>query len=91
MEVCLEKQLIKNQIALFNLLCSLIEKLTGQTPNVFMEQEDGSLVKMTPTTSFVTWVQARQDSLYQSVRETPIEKLPDDALDVEMPSLQQFV
>ena len=53
----MEKQLIKNQIALFNLLGALAEKLTGQTPSVFVEQEDGSLVKITPTTSFVTWAQ----------------------------------
>ena len=51
----MEKQVIKNQVALFNLLGALAEKLTGQTPSVFVEQEDGSLVKVTPTMPFVTW------------------------------------
>jgi len=90
MEVCLEKQFIKNQVALFNLLGALIEKLTGQRPNVFVQQEDGSLVKIAPTMPFVTWAEVEPDSFYRSPKETSIEKLPDGEPDAERLTSQQF-
>ena len=72
------ENIIQNQIALFNFLGALVEKMTGQKPSVSMEQDDGSLVKMIPTTSFVTWVQeVEQGSSCPFLKEKPKDSSPD--------------
>ena len=53
----MEKQVIQNQIAIFNLLSAIAEKLTGQTPNIDIKQEDNATIKITPDTSSVTWTE----------------------------------
>lgn len=51
----MERKIIQNQIAMFNLLGAIAEKLTGQVSTVTIEQEDGGLIKIVPNTSSVTF------------------------------------
>ena len=53
----MEKQIIQNQIAIFNLLSVIAEKLTGQTPNVDIKQEDSATIKVMPDTFSITWTE----------------------------------
>ncbi len=86
----MEKHLIRNQVTIFNLLGALSKKLTGQTPSVFIEQEDGSLVKMTPTTSFVTWAQVvEQGSSCLFLKEKTKDSSPDGVPCAEQPKSPQ--
>lgn len=65
----MEKQILQNQIALFNLVCALSEKLTGQVPSVKIQQEDGSASIVCPAVSAVTWYQADSQEPCRLVRE----------------------
>ncbi len=46
--------IIRNQIALINLVSALSEKLTGQTPEIRIELPNGYMV-VTPVAGNVTW------------------------------------
>ncbi len=53
-----EKQIINNQIAIFNLLGYLVEVTTGKKPSVMMEIEPFQIIDTIPNTDCVTVYQA---------------------------------
>lgn len=66
-----DKVIIRNQIALFNLLGAMAEKITGQIPSASIESEDGSIIRVTPSTVSILWYQGDSQGLYQLGKEKP--------------------
>ena len=66
-----DENIVRNQIALFNLICGLAKEITGQMPNVTMQQKDGSTVICHPTKSSVTWYQVDLPASYPLQKELP--------------------
>jgi hypothetical protein len=66
-----QDKILRMQIATFNLIGALAEKLVNEKPIISVELKDKDVLKIEPTTSFVTWNQEGQDSSYQGLKENP--------------------
>ena len=70
------ERILRNQVAIINLVGALAEKLTGKKPIISIEQRDGSLLRIEPTTLFIAWNQEGEGFPCPNPSEKPKEFVP---------------